>query len=190
MTSVNSGVIRVGTRASTLARTQTAQVAEQLSERTGRDVVLVNDADAAGVAEVKFGAAKGQDGVVLLTTLGTGIGSALILNGVLVPNTEFGHLEIDGHDAESRASAKFKEDQGLSYKKWAEKHLQRYYEVVEALIWPDLIVVGGGVSKKADKFLPLIEVSTPMVPATLLNTAGIVGAAALAQVESAARARA
>lgn len=146
----------------------------------GRDVVLVNDADAAGVAEVQFGAAKGQDGVVLLTTLGTGIGSALILDGALVPNTEFGHLEIDGHDAESRASAKFKEDKGLSYKKWAEKHLQRYYEVVESLLWPDLIVVGGGVSRKADKFLPLLKLNARIVPAKLENQAGIIGAAWLA----------
>ncbi|HEY9289828.1 MAG TPA: ROK family protein [Microlunatus sp.] len=146
----------------------------------GRDIVLVNDADAAGVAEVKYGAAKGHQGVVLLTTLGTGIGSALIHNGVLVPNTEFGHLEIDGHDAESRASAKFKEDNDLSYKKWAEKHLQRYYEVVEMLTWPDLIVVGGGVSRKSDKFLPLLKLNAEIVPAKLENSAGIVGAAWLA----------
>ncbi|QDP94569.1 ROK family protein [Microlunatus elymi] len=146
----------------------------------GRNIVLVNDADAAGVAEVQYGAAKGNLGVVLLTTLGTGIGSALIHNGMLVPNTEFGHLEIDGHDAESRASAKFKEDKGLSYKKWAEKHLQRYYEVLESLTWPDLIVVGGGVSRKSEKFLPLLKLNAEIVPAKLQNSAGIVGAAWLA----------
>ena len=146
----------------------------------GRNIVLVNDADAAGVAEVKYGAAKGHRGVVLLTTLGTGIGSALIHNQVLVPNTEFGHIEIDGHDAESRASAKFKEDKGLSYKKWAEKHLQRYYEVLESLTWPDLFVVGGGVSKKSEKFLPLLKLNAEIVPAKLQNSAGIVGAAWLA----------
>ncbi|SDS82533.1 polyphosphate--glucose phosphotransferase [Microlunatus soli] len=145
-----------------------------------RDVVLVNDADAAGIAEVQYGAAKGHDGVVLLTTLGTGIGSALIMDGVLVPNTEFGHIEIDGHDAESRASAKYKEDKDLSYKVWAKKHLQRYYEVLEALTWPDLFVVGGGVSKKADKFLPLLELNAEIVPAKLENRAGIIGAAYLA----------
>ncbi|MBO0812725.1 MAG: ROK family protein [Microlunatus sp.] len=146
----------------------------------GRDIVLVNDADAAGVAEVKYGAAKDHPGLVLLTTLGTGIGSALIHRGVLVPNTEFGHIEIDGHDAEKRASAKYKEDKGLSYKEWATKSLQRYYEVLEALIWPDLIVVGGGVSRKADKFLPLLKLNAEIVPAKLQNQAGIVGAAWLA----------
>jgi polyphosphate glucokinase len=156
--------------------------AEQTFEKVlGRDILLVNDADAAGVAEVKYGAAKEYDGVVLLTTLGTGIGTALIQDGVLIPNTEFGHLEIDGHDAESRASAKFKEDKGLSYKQWAKKSLQRYYEVVEALIWPDLIVVGGGVSKKSQKFLPLLDIKSEIVPAQLQNQAGIVGAAWLAQ---------
>jgi polyphosphate glucokinase len=149
-------------------------------EVLGRDILLVNDADAAGVAEVQYGAAKGHDGLVLVTTLGTGIGSALIHRGVLVPNTEFGHIEIDGHDAESRASAKYKEDKGLSYKAWAKKSLQRYYEVVEFLLWPDLIVVGGGVSKKADKFLPLLKLKTEIVPAGLQNQAGIVGAAWLA----------
>lgn len=156
--------------------------AEQTFEDVlGRDIVLVNDADAAGVAEVKYGAAKEYDGVVLLTTLGTGIGTALIMDGVLVPNTEFGHLEIDGHDAESRASAKYKEDEDLSYKQWVKKSLQRYYDVVESLIWPDLIVVGGGVSKKADKFLPLLELNADIVAAQLRNHAGIIGAAWLAQ---------
>lgn len=146
----------------------------------GRDIVLVNDADAAGVAEVKYGAAKDHPGLVLLTTLGTGIGSALIHHGVLVPNTEFGHIEIDGHDAEKRASAKYKEDKGLSYKEWATKSLQHYYETLEALIWPDLIVVGGGVSRKADKFIPLLKLNAEIVPAKLENRAGIVGAAWLA----------
>lgn len=149
-------------------------------EVLGRDILLVNDADAAGVAEVQYGAAKGLDGLVLLTTLGTGIGSALIHKGVLVPNTEFGHIEIDGHDAESRASAKYKEDKDLSYKAWAKKSLQRYYETIEALLWPDLIVVGGGVSKKADKFLPHLKLKSEIVPAGLQNQAGIVGAAWLA----------
>ncbi len=152
--------------------------AEKTFEKAlGRDILLVNDADAAGVAEVQYGAAKGHPGLVLLTTLGTGIGTALIHRGVLVPNTEFGHLEIDGHDAESRASAKYKEDHDLSYKEWAKKRLQRYYEVVEFLLWPDLIVVGGGVSRKADKFLPHLKLTTEIVPAKLQNQAGIVGAA-------------
>jgi len=155
--------------------------AEKTFEDTlGRAVVLVNDADAAGVAEMQYGAAKGRDGVVLLTTLGTGIGTALINDGALVPNTEFGHIEIDGHDAEKRASAKYKEDKDLSYKHWAKKHLQKYYETIEFLLSPDVILVGGGVSKKADKFLPLLELNADILPAQLQNSAGIVGAAWLA----------
>ncbi len=148
-------------------------------ERLGRDVVLVNDADAAGVAEVMFGAAKGNEGLVLMTTLGTGIGSALIYRGVLVPNTELGHLEIDGHDAESQAAASIKTALGLSYEEYVPR-LQRYYERVEALFWPDLFVVGGGVSKAADKFMPQLRLKTPIVPAHLRNRAGIIGAAWLA----------
>jgi polyphosphate glucokinase len=159
------------------------------TEVLGRDVHVVNDADAAGVAEARYGAAKGVDGVVLVTTLGTGIGSALVVDGQLVPNTELGHLEIDGYDAESRAAASAREREELSWEDWAHR-LTRYYRTLEMLFSPDLFVVGGGVSKKSERFLPLIEVATPMVPATLLNTAGIVGAAALAQVESAARSHA
>jgi polyphosphate glucokinase len=140
---------------------------------------VVNDADAAGVAEVRYGAAKGVPGLVVVTTLGTGIGSALVMDGRLVPNSELGHLEIDGHDAESRAASSAREREDLSWEEWAQR-LTRYYRTVEMLFSPDLFVVGGGVSKKAEKFLPLIEVSTPMVPATLQNTAGIVGAAACA----------
>lgn len=154
--------------------------AEQIfAERLGRAVVLVNDADAAGVAEVKYGAAQGNDGIVLVTTLGTGIGSALIHRGVLVPNTELGHLEIDGYDAEKRAAASVRTNENLSYEEYAPR-LQRYYERVEALFWPDMFVVGGGVSKDADKFLPLLNLKTPIVPATLRNRAGIIGAAWMA----------
>ena len=154
--------------------------AEQIFEkRLGRDIYLMNDADAAGVAEVHYGAAKGNPGLVLMTTLGTGIGSALVYRGVLIPNSELGHLEIDGHDAESRAAASVKEKQGMSYDEYVPR-LQRYYERVEALFWPDLIVVGGGVSKKADRFLPKLKLKTEIVPAKLLNSAGIVGAAWLA----------
>jgi polyphosphate glucokinase len=154
--------------------------AEKIFEdELGRDIYLMNDADAAGVAEVQYGAAKGHPGLVLLTTLGTGIGSALVYRGVLIPNSELGHLEIDGHDAESRAAASVKEKQGMSYSEYVPR-LQRYYERVEALFWPDLIVVGGGVSKKADKFLPKLKLKTEIVPAKLLNSAGIVGAAWLA----------
>ena len=150
----------------------------------GRDVLVVNDADAAGYAELAFGAAKGRRGVVLVVTLGTGIGSALINDGRLVPNTELGHLEIEGHDAESRASDAARERDDLSWDKWA-KRLQHYFETLEKLFSPDLIVVGGGVSKKSDKFLPLLELHTEIVPAGLKNEAGIVGAALLAEQRAA-----
>ena len=151
-------------------------VNELMTRVLGRRSYALNDADAAGLAEVAYGAAKGVRGTVIVTTLGTGIGSAVIVDGTLVPNTELGHLEIDGHDAETRASSHQKEVHDLSWKKWA-KRLQRYYSHVEMLFSPDLFVVGGGVSKKHEKFLPLLELRTPIVPAALLNTAGIVGAA-------------
>lgn len=155
-------------------------VNELMEAELGRKVYAVNDADAAGYAEVLYGAAKGVDGLVLVTTLGTGIGSAMIYKGQLQPNTELGHLEIDGCNAESRASAGAREREELSFKKWA-KRLTKYYSHLEMLFTPDLFVVGGGVSKKHEKFLPLIDIKTPMVPAKLLNAAGIVGAAALAK---------
>lgn len=154
--------------------------AEQLFEKTlGRDIVFVNDADAAGVAELHFGAAKDRRGLVIMTTLGTGIGSAFLYDGVLIPNTELGHLEIGGRDAERRASFAAKERGRLSWKRWAQR-LQRYYETVEMLFSPTLFVVGGGVSKEADEFLPLLSLRTPIVPAKLRNNAGILGAAWLA----------
>ncbi len=156
-----------------------AEAEKIFEDHLGRDIYLVNDADAAGVAEVHYGAAKDHPGLVLLTTLGTGIGSALVYRGVLIPNTEFGHLEIDGHDAETQAASSVKDKLGLSYEKYA-KRLQRYYDVIEKLFSPDLIVVGGGVSKDADKFLPLLKLKAEIVPAKLLNSAGIVGAAWLA----------
>lgn len=149
------------------------------SETLGRPITLVNDADAAGLAEVKFGAAGDHPGLVIVTTLGTGIGSAIIHRGVLLPNTELGHLEIDGYDAETRAAASVKDREGMSYAKWA-KRLQRYYSHVEMLFSPDLFVVGGGVSKDWDKFGPLLELHTPAVPAKLRNQAGIIGAAMMA----------
>lgn len=142
----------------------------------GREVTLVNDADAAGLAEVYFGAAKGHPGLVILTTLGTGIGSAMIHRGVLIPNAELGHLEIDGYDAEKRAASSVKDKEGLSYKEWAVR-LQRYYSHVEMLFSPDLFVVGGGVSKDSDEFMHYLDLRTPIVPATMQNRAGIVGAA-------------
>ena len=154
-------------------------VSKVIAEATGRRVLAVNDADAAGYAEARYGAARGHAGVVLVVTLGTGIGSCLVVDGTLVPNTELGHLEIDGHDAESRAADSARERDGLDWEQWAER-LQRYFRVVEDLLWPDLIVVGGGVSKKHANFLPLLDLRTPIVPAELRNAAGIVGAAALA----------
>ncbi|PJI93451.1 polyphosphate--glucose phosphotransferase [Luteimicrobium subarcticum] len=146
---------------------------------TGRHVVAVNDADAAGVAELRYGAARNTDGVVLVATLGTGIGTVIFVDGRMLPNTELGHLEIDGHDAETRASTAAREREDLDYPQWAER-LQRYFSVVEDLLSPDLVVVGGGVSKHWDKFLPLLHLRAPIVPASLRNRAGIVGAAALA----------
>nr|WP_222131994.1 ROK family protein [Pseudonocardia sp. C8] len=150
-----------------------------LRKVTGRDALLVNDADAAGVAEVEFGAAGRRSGVVLLATLGTGIGSALIVDGHLVPNTELGHLELDGHDAETRAADSAREREDLGWPEWGER-LTRYFTHVENLLWPDLIVVGGGVSKKFAKWSPYVKTRTRMIPATLLNEAGIIGAALLA----------
>jgi polyphosphate glucokinase len=160
--------------------------AEKLFEKNlGRDITFVNDADAAGVAEVRFGAAKGREGLVILTTLGTGVGSAIIYDGVLVPNSELGHLEIDGHDAESRAAYSAKERENLDWEQWTTR-LQRYYEVVDALFSPDLIVVGGGVSKNADQFLPLMKLRPEIIAAALRNNAGIIGSAALAEPRAAA----
>ncbi len=154
--------------------------AEQLFERAlGRDIHFVNDADAAGYAESRYGAAKDVPGLVLLTTLGTGIGSALIYNGMLIPNTELGHLVVDGRDAERRASYSAKLRGRLSWARWAGR-LQRYYEHLEFLFHPDLFIVGGGVSKSHAEFLPLLRLDTPIVPAVHRNNAGILGAAALA----------
>jgi polyphosphate glucokinase len=150
------------------------------SEVIGRPVTVLNDADAAGVAEVAFGAARGEPGVVMLLTFGTGIGSALLLDGELVPNTELGHLELRGGDAEDWASDNARETGGLGWPEWAGR-VQEYLTMVENLFWPDLIIVGGGVSKKAERFLPHVDVRTRVVPATLLNNAGIVGAAMTAK---------
>ena len=154
--------------------------AEALFEKAlGRDIHFVNDADAAGYAESRYGAAKGVPGLVLLTTLGTGIGSALIYNDVLIPNSELGHLEIDGKDAEKKASFAAKERGDLSWKDWA-KRLQVYYSHLELLFSPDLFIVGGGVSKSHEEFIPLLSLKTPIVPAVHRNNAGILGSAALA----------
>lgn len=148
-----------------------------LTEQTGRTVHVVNDADAAGLAEAEFGAAKGVNGLVIATTLGTGIGTALIMDGTLVPNTELGHLLLeDKGDAEKYAADSARTRKGLDWKKWG-KRLTKYYRMMEMYFSPDIFVVGGGVSKKHEKFFPYIQINTPMVPASLLNDAGIVGAA-------------
>ena len=151
--------------------------AERLvAEATGRRATVLNDADAAGLAEQRFGAAGGRDGVVIVLTLGTGIGSAILIDGHLLPNTELGHLELDGHDAESKAAAAVRKADDLSWKVWAAR-LDHYLHHVEALFSPDLFVLGGGVFRKHDRFMPLLTVDTEVVPATLRNQAGIVGAA-------------
>jgi polyphosphate glucokinase len=149
------------------------------TEHVGRDVLILNDADAAGVAEMRFGAGRGADGVVILTTLGTGIGSAIFLDGHLLPNSELGHLILHGQDAEKYAASSAKKREDLSYTAWAER-LQEYYSHLEFVLNPDLLIVGGGVSRKHEKFLPKLSLRTPIVPAELRNDAGIVGAAVLA----------
>jgi polyphosphate glucokinase len=147
------------------------------SEATGLSPALINDADAAGLAEMRFGAGAGQQGTVLMLTFGTGIGSALFRAGILVPNTEFGHIEIRGKDAEHRASERAKEEHDLSWEKWAER-VDEYLQHMEGLTAPDLIIIGGGISRKADKFLHLLSgLRATVVPASLHNDAGIVGAA-------------
>jgi len=143
------------------------------------DIAVLNDADAAGMAEIRFGDPAARTGVTCLLTFGTGIGSAVFQDGKLVPNTEFGHLEVDGHDAEKKAAASVKDNEGLSYPHWA-KRVNRYLTVLENLIWPDLFIVGGGVSKKSEKWVPLLDIRTPVLVASLQNNAGIVGAAAAA----------
>ncbi|MCH1865639.1 polyphosphate--glucose phosphotransferase [Nocardioides sp. CFH 31398] len=153
-----------------------------LSDRLRRSVHVVNDADAAGLAEAAYGAARGVTGLVIVTTLGTGIGSAMVHDGVLVPNAELGHLEIDGHDAESRAANSARKREELSWEEWGAR-LTRYYRTVEMLFSPEVFVIGGGVSKDAEHWLPHVHVRTPIVTATLLNRAGVVGAALLAARE-------
>src|SRR5512135_3801328 len=150
------------------------------TQTTGCDCTLINDADAAGLAEMAFGAGRGQMGTVIMVTLGTGIGSAVFFGGRLLKNTEFGHIEIEGVEAESRASSAAKDREDLSWKKYA-KRLDVYLHTMQKLFWPDLFIVGGGISKKSEDFLPLVTVDVPVVAAQLLNEAGIIGAAMAAQ---------
>jgi polyphosphate glucokinase len=152
---------------------------------TGLGVTMINDADAAGMAEMKFGAGAGHKGVVLLLTFGTGIGSALFMDGVLVPNTEFGHIEIRGKDAEKRASEHAREVEDLSWGKWAGR-VDEYLEHMEMLLSPGLFILGGGISRKSDKFLPMLTgLNAPVVAAAMHNDAGIVGAAMAGEVPAA-----
>lgn len=153
------------------------------AELGGRHVTVLNDADAAGLAEERHGAGKDESGVVVLLTFGTGIGSAVIHNGILLPNTEFGHLEVDGKEAEHRASSAAKERKDWSYERWT-KEVTKVLTTIENAIWPDLFIAGGGISRKADKWIPLLENRTPVVAAALQNSAGIVGAAMAAAAEA------
>lgn len=148
---------------------------ELFAKTTGCKCRTVNDADAAGLAEMKFGAGKGQPGTVIMLTLGTGIGTAIFHSGRLLPNTEFGHLEMNGKEAEHRASDAVRQREELSWKKYA-KRLNKYMAEMERLFWPDLFIVGGGISKQSEKYVPLLTIKTPIVPAQFLNEAGIVGA--------------
>lgn len=156
------------------------------ADALGRDIHFVNDADAAGFAEARYGSARGARGLTIVTTLGTGIGSAFIHDGVLIPNTELGHLELEGSDVETWAANSAREREDLSFAEWAER-LQRFYSHVEFLFSPSLLVVGGGVSKHHEEFLPLLSLRAPIVPAELRNNAGILGAAALARRPEAVR---
>jgi polyphosphate glucokinase len=155
---------------------------ELFSKTTGCGCTMINDADAAGLAEMRFGAGRGQPGTVILLTLGTGIGTAIFHRGNLIPNTEFGHLDMEGRDAEHRASAVVREREKLSWKKYA-KRLNKYLLQMEKLFWPDLFIIGGGISKESAKYIPLLTVETPIVTAQLFNEAGIVGAALAAKTD-------
>lgn len=159
-----------------------------LTERTGHDVFVVNDADAAGIAEMDFGAGRKKKGVVLVITLGTGVGSAMFIDGTLVPNAELGHVLLHGDSAEKYMASSIREREDLDWETWAGR-LQEYFSHIEFLFSPDRIIVGGGVSKKHKQFLPLLDLKAPIVPAKLRNEAGIIGAASLARQEQKALAK-
>ncbi|MBI4879020.1 MAG: ROK family protein [Planctomycetes bacterium] len=165
---------------------QDVNAVELFTAAAGRAVAVANDADVAGLAEMRFGAGRAARGVTLVITLGTGIGTALFVDHVLVPNTEFGHIEIDGRDAEEIASARVRKEKSLGWKKWVrgvDRYLQRMCQDQSL----DRIIIGGGVSKKHEKFLPLLTVSAEVLPARLRNEAGIIGAALYAAEARAAR---
>ena len=150
--------------------------AKFIKKTTGRKSCIINDADAAGLAEMTFGAGKGRQGVVLLITIGTGLGTAIFTDGHLVPNSEFGHLEMNGEEAEWFASDAARKREKLSWKKWG-RRFNQYLQMMERLIWPDLIILGGGISKKHELFKPYLTVQAEVLPAQMLNEAGIIGAA-------------
>ena len=152
------------------------KIEHEITRIAGTPVSVLNDADAAGLAEIRWGAGKNQQGVVLMLTFGTGIGSAVFLDGKLLPNTEFGHIEVRGKEGEAHAADSVRENEQLSWKQWA-KRVDEYIDTMERLIWPDLIIVGGGVSSDAQHWLPLLTTRAPIVAAQMLNRAGIAGAA-------------
>ena len=154
-------------------------IVERLTRSLGRPVAIVNDADAAGIAEMRFGVGRYQPGTVIFLTLGTGVGSGVFIDGKLVPNTEFGQMEIRGRPAERRSAAASRTRRGLSWKAWA-MDLDEHLHAIDQLMWPKLMILGGGVSKNADKFVPQLTVRVPIVPAQLRNDAGIIGAAIVA----------
>ena len=179
---VTNGVVR--TAANVDKSWVDAPAAQRLTEELGVPVTVVNDADAAGIAEMRYGAGRGIDGVVVMLTFGTGIGSAVFVDGKLLPNTEFGHVELNGTDAEHRASDRARTEEDLNWHVWA-KRVSEYLSHLEMLMSPDLFIIGGGVSKKSEHFFPHLDIHTKIVPAALLNNAGIIGAALAA--EAAAR---
>jgi polyphosphate glucokinase len=154
-------------------------IVKTLADATGCRVAVANDADVAGLAEMRFGAGRNRDGLVIIVTLGTGIGSALFMDGKLVPNTELGHIEINGKEAERWAATVVREKEDLSWKKWA-KRVNTYLERMQLYFWPELFIIGGGVSKRHEKFFPYLTVDCEVLPARLRNQAGIIGAATLA----------
>jgi polyphosphate glucokinase len=165
MTAANIDPTWIGTDAKTI-----------FEQKARCKMTVINDADAAGLAEMRFGAGRGHNGVVLVVTLGTGIGTALFVKGELVPNTELGHVEIRGKDAERRASDRVRIKKDLSWQEWGHR-VDEYLDRIEHLLWPDLIIIGGGASKNHAKFIPQLSVQAQVVPAQMLNEAGIVGAA-------------
>ncbi|MEH3134899.1 MAG: ROK family protein [Mycolicibacterium neoaurum] len=176
---VTNGVVRTAANVDKgWIGTNAAEVISNVLE--GQHVTVLNDADAAGLAEEQYGAGKDNTGLIVLLTFGTGIGSAVIHNGVLLPNTEFGHLEVGGKEAEHRAASSVKERKEWNYQRWTEE-VTKVLVTIENAIWPDLFIAGGGISRKADRWIPMLKNRTPVVPAALRNSAGIVGAAMAAK---------